>query len=342
MLILRIASRHRRIGAAGCLLLAAGVVCADEPAQAKTAPALRQQLNEVVKNITWEDRGLRSGLARLSEVYGIAILLDRRIDPGLLVSATASNQTLESFLKQVAGEANAGITAVGPVVYIGPIESTSQLSALAAARRQEIGKLSNDAKARLLHVASWQWSELAQPRQLLDELARQGRVQIENADAIPLDLWPDVSLPPLPWSDRLTLLLAGFRLTFEIDPPGTVIRLVPAPTSVATIAKSQPGSSPAETVRTAKSPKTGGKSKGGDKLYTLTVENRSANEVVTRIAKDMDKELKYEAAIGETLAGKIKLNVKDATLDYLLELTLKPLGLTYRLTDQSLEIIQRP
>src|SRR5262249_21735676 len=136
----------------------------------------RQQLKEEV-TITWGERGLRGGLERLSEVYGIAIFLDRRIDPGLTINAAASEQPLQSFLQQVANGAHAGITAIGPVVYVGPVETTSQLSEVAAARRQEIGKLPNDAKARLLHVASWQWAELAQPRQLLDELASQAKVK---------------------------------------------------------------------------------------------------------------------------------------------------------------------
>ena len=92
--------------------------------------------------------------------------------------------------------------------------------------------------------------------------------------------------------------------------------------------------------RPAKSPKNSKKSAQSDRLYTLTVENRAASDVVARIAKDLGKEVKTDSAVSETLSQKVKLTVKDATLDYLLETTLKPLGLTYRLTDQAL-IIER-
>jgi len=327
--------------ALGSLLLATSVIWADEPAKSKTAPALRQQLNETVSIITWDARALRTGLARLSQVYGIGIFLDRRLDPGIPISAAASNQSLESFLKQVAAEAHASMAVVGPVVYIGPPETASPLGALAAARRQEIGKLSNDAKARLLHVAAWQWDDLAQPRQLLEDLARQASVRIENADAIPLDLWPAVSLPPLTWSDRLSLLLAGFRLTFEVDQAGTTVLLLPAATGGPVEKKTTAPSAPAEAVRTARSSKSADKSKGGEKLYTLTVENRTAAEVVALVAKNLGKELKGEPAVREALTQKVKFGVKDATLDYLLESTLKPLGLSYRLTDGALEIVER-
>jgi hypothetical protein len=326
--------------ASGCLLLAAGASSAEEPAKSKTTAGLRQQLREEV-TITWEERGLRSGLERVSEVYGIAIFLDRRIDPGLTVSASVSHQPLQTFLQQVANEAHAGITSIGPVVYIAPPETASQLSAVAAARRQEIGRLSNEAKARLLHVASWQWGELAQPRQLVDELATQANVTVENAAVIPLDLWPAVSLPPLAWSDRLTLLLAGFGLTFEVTQGGSALRLGPIQTDSAPhrVAAESNASSP--TNRPAKSPKNAKKSAGSDKLYTLTVENRAASDVIARIAKDLGKEVKTDQAVREILSQKVNFTVKDATLDYLLETTLKPLGLTYRLTDQALIIEKR-
>src|SRR5438309_1812804 len=76
LLLFRTASHHGFLCAAlGSLLLAASVNSADEPTKAKTAPALRQQLNEAA-SITWEERGLRSGLARVSQVHGIEIFLD--------------------------------------------------------------------------------------------------------------------------------------------------------------------------------------------------------------------------------------------------------------------------
>ena len=338
MQILRIPFHHAVDCAfSGCLLLAASASWSQEPTKTKTAAGLRQQLREEV-TITWEERGLRSGLQRLSEVYGIAIFLDRRIDPGLPINAAASQQPLQSFLQQVASEAHGGITAIGPVVYVGPLETTSQLTAMAAARRQEIGKLSNEAKARLLHVASWQWDELAQPRQLLDELASQANVKIENAAAIPLDLWPAINLPPLAWSDRLTLLLAGFGLTFEVDQAGATARLVSATIHPAVEANSNAAAAPAPTNRTAKPNKNAKESKGNDKLYTLTVENRAAAEVVALIAKNIGKEVQADTAVREALTQKVKFTVKDATLDYLMEMTLKPLGLRYRLTEQALVI----
>src|SRR5207244_277108 len=116
-------------------------------------------------------------------------------------------------------------------LYIGPRETASQLATIAAMRRQDVARQPNDIKARLLKTEAWKWDELAQPRDLLRNLARQGGVSVENADAMPHDLWPAVSLPPLVWVDRMTLLVAGFGWTFEIDEHGASVRLVPVPTS---------------------------------------------------------------------------------------------------------------
>src|SRR5262249_16839508 len=89
------------------------------------------------------------------------------------------------------------------------------------------------AKAKLLRAQPWKWDELAEPQKLLAELAAQASVTVENADVIPHDLWPAVSLPPLPWVDRLSLLVAGFGLTFEITSQGKNVRLVTLPNSAA-------------------------------------------------------------------------------------------------------------
>jgi hypothetical protein len=204
-----------------------------------------------------------------------------------------------------------------------------QLAALAALRRQDISRLPNEAKARLLKTEAWRWDELAQPRNLLRDLARQGGVAVQNADAIPHDLWPAVDLPPLTWVERMTLLLAGFGMTFETDERGTTVQLVPAPTIP--VAERKPA--------TAQSTSGAKTQKKGEKLYSLRVEKEPAGSVVSTIAKSLGKELSYEPELIDKLKQRITFELKDATLDHLMQTTLKPLGLSYRLTEKNLEIV---
>jgi hypothetical protein len=361
--------------AACCVLLAASVASAQQPVQWKTGVVFRQQLDAPGAGITWEDRSLREGLMRLSQTHGVAIFLDRRIDPGRLITLTLRDQTLEAIIRTIATAAIADVAIYGPVVYVGPRQTTRQLATLAALRRQEVAKMPSEARTRLLKAQAWQWEELAQPRQLALELAQQANVTVKNAEAIPHDLWPAVSLPPLPWLDRLTLLVVGFGLTFEIDDRGTTVRLIPQPNSVAIEKRYRPSGGAAElapqlrrllpdaqvrvekeqlviaaaeedhdkiqrllagqTVRGGKSTKA-----AAEKLYSLQ-SNEPAGKVLRKVAESLGKELKYDSRVLDRLRQPVQLNLKDASLDYLLDMTLKPLGLSWRVTDDALEISEQ-
>ena len=73
----------------------------------------------------------------------------------------------------------------------------------------------------------------------------------------------------------------------------------------------------------------------------VLLENEPAGNVVRKVAESLGKELKYEPAVLEKLRQQVTFNVEKATLDYLMEQTLRPLGLTYRITDAGLEVIER-
>jgi len=343
----------------------------------KTGPQFRQQLDAPL-SLTWSERQLRDGLANLAQLVDVAILLDRRIDPNQTLELSASGESLQLVLAKIAAPAKARVTAVGPCVYLGPPETAGKLATLAALRRQEASALPAEAKARLLRTQAWQWNELAEPRQLLVDLARQANVTTANPELLPHDLWPAQSLPPLPWVDRLSLLLAGFDLTFEIADQGKSIRLVAMP-ETAVLEKtyttradavdlaaqlrrivpeakirSEPGKLhvaasqddhdkverllSGQPVRTTTTTKAG--AGGGEKRYTLTVENQPAGAVLRTVANSLGKELKYDTAVLQKLKGTVTFTLKDATLDELLKKTLDPLGLTYKLDDAALEVVK--
>jgi hypothetical protein len=309
------------------ILLAGSGAMAQQPPAWKTGAAFTRQLHEIV-GVTWQDRALREGLDRVSHVYGVTIFLDRRIDPDQHVDFAGRDIPLEELLRQIAAVTHAETALIGSVVYIGPRETAAQLGTIAAMRRQEISRLPNEGKARLLKTEPWKWEDLSQPKDLLRDLARQGGTSVENADVIPHDLWPAVDLPPLAWVDRMTLLLAGFGLTFQIDERGASVRLVSAP-NVPVAESRQPAGQGGRTTKAQK----------GEKLYSLKVANEPAGNVVRTIAKSVGKELRYDADVLEKLKQRVTFDLKDATLDHLLETTLKPLGLRYRVTEKDLEIV---
>lgn len=355
--------------AATVLALAFGNVCGQEP-NWKTGAALRKQL-ETPLSLTWGDRELRGALESLGKSTGVAIFLDRRIDPNRKLTLSAADEPLRTLLLRVAEQADAGVALVGSVVYVGPKATASKLLALAALRRQEAGKLSAELRIRLGKSESWSWSELAEPRQLLAELAERGGVRVANPELIPHDLWPAVSWPAMPWTERMTLLLAGFDLTYETAGAG-VIRLIPLPKEVvfektytprgdadrvaADLRRTVPAakiSVEGRTLRISAAAEdheridrllrgesvTTTKVTPGQKRYTLTVENKPAGAVLKTIATQLGKELKYDPTLAGKLQTEVSLKVKEVPLEDLLDKTLGPLGLTYRLTEKNIEIV---
>lgn len=344
---------------------------AQEPIAWKTGLALRKQLDASV-SVSWAERPLRDALANLSRTTGVCIFLDRRIDPGQLVELTVRNEPLEGLLEKLAEKINAKVGEIGPVVVLGPPETAGKLRGLVARRHANLNALPAESKGRLLRQEAWQWDELAEPRALLNELTQQGNLTVENSDLVPHDLWPAADLPALPWVDRLTLLLAGFGLTYEFAGDGTAIRLVPIPDEVLVeksyTPRGEPGPVVAQLRRLVPSAKIrvegrkllvladdddhdqiqkllSGQSvkttvkKAGEKRYSLTVENQAAGAVVKTVANQLNKEMKYSPELAETLQTKVTLVFSDVTLDELLTKTLAPLKLTYRVDDTAVEIV---
>lgn len=124
--------------ASAVLALAVGKVCGQEPIW-KTGAALRKQL-ETPLSLTWGDRELRGALESLAKNTGVAIFLDRRIDPNRKLNIAAADEPLVTLLPRVAEQGEAGVSLVGPVVYVGPKATASKLLALAALRRQEANR----------------------------------------------------------------------------------------------------------------------------------------------------------------------------------------------------------
>jgi hypothetical protein len=312
--------------ASGFLLAASAI--ADEAAW-KTGVAFRNQLREPVPSISLPQLHLREALQYVSRGYGIALFLDRRIDPDQQIDFAARNQPLEDILRQLAAAVRAEPAIIGPVMYVGPPGTTAQVAAIESALRQQIGQLSTDLRVRVLKSDSWRSDELSEPREILRLLARQAGLHVQNAELLPHDLWPAIDLPAMPWSARMTVLLLGFGLTFEIDERAQLVRLLPAPRSDASnlppaVAKS----------RSAPLQKT-----AGETVYTMRVVEEPAFAVVATVAKSLGKELICDAGLRDKLKQRVSFDLKGASLAQLMETALKSLGLTYRVTNEQLEIV---
>ena len=227
-----------------CILHFAFCIClpsaslAEERIDWLTGPNLRKKLDQPA-SVAWSGRPLREALEGLSRLEQTAILLDRRVDPGQPMEFSRQDVELRTLLEEIAESRKLGVSFLEPVAYFGPPETARRLCTVAEMRRDDVAKLPNAQRLKWIRLRAWGWEDLAEPRQLLAELAEEGDFEIERLDkAIPHDLWAAASLPPLSLSDRLTLVLAQFDLTFELA--GGKLKLVRIPEEV-WIERSYPG-----------------------------------------------------------------------------------------------------
>ena len=336
----------------------------------KMGSGFQQHLRELQVGFEWTANPLRPGLENLSRRAELAILLDRRVDPDQLVNLTVKDVPFDAAVGALAEKLQLKHCVLSSVIYLGPAYTARRLPTVAALRRREVAALPAPRKALWLKPQACRWPALSQPRQLAVDLAGAANQKLLNPELIPLDVWPAIDLPPLPLADRLTLVLVGFDLTYDWGDEG--ITLVPFPDQavieqtysaagfggklVTEIQKIAPD---ATATRSGDSLKVTASFEDHDKIarllagervhvtkitpsakrYTLTVKNQPAGAVVSTVAGDLKKEIRYSSELREKLTQRISLEVKDVSLDELLTKTLAPLGLTYRLKEAELQIV---
>jgi len=333
-----------------------------------TESQLKQALARPV-GITWRQRGLRDALLGLGETYQFAVLLDRRVDPGQQIDLAVDNAPLEEALRKIARQKDLEIAVVGPVVYMGPSATALRLRTLVALRQEEIRGLRGDARSRLLRTRPCGWPRLATPQEVLADVQREYGIAITNREHLPHDLWPAVELPPLNLAERLSLILAGYHLTFHIHEDGNTVTLTRIPEAVE-LTRRYRGNGRAEIlaerwaalVPEAKVEAADGyvvvagraeeheqieqerrESSGNGsrtakvtttrKQYTLTVREVPLRALLETLAKRLGLTLQMDeealTTAGADLDRLVSIEVKDASLDELLKAALADSGIVY-------------
>jgi hypothetical protein len=335
----------------------------------KSGPTLTKALQASV-GFSWTERPLGEGLAALSRDTEVAILLDRRIDPSQRITFSARNMALSDALKELARAQELSVGMAGAVVYLGPPGRAGKLQGLSGLRRRE---LSAELRATWLERRPMQWEELAEPRDLVQAIALATGAEVKNPAAMPHDVWPAWRGPSVSAVDQLSLLLAGFDLTFAISDDGRSVSIVPAPDSFvyeqsypirgdaakviadlqrilpeAKVRRQGAGQVVAEATAddhakisellAGNRVTTRTVTRHGEKRYTLTVENQPLGAIVKTIAAELEVEVKAEANLAEALAQRTSLQVRQVTAEELLAKVLDEAGIRFTLTDGTLEL----
>lgn len=325
--------------------------------------ALDKQLIRPV-GVRWKARRLRPVLARLASNQSVAIMLDRRVDPDQPVQFAVSEVPLELALRQLAMQLNASSVRIGPVIYIGPVDTTKRMPALVSLAGEEAEKLPPRIRKSVLKRVSCQWNDLAEPADLVRRLIANHGLSISFDRSLPHDLWPAVSLPPLTLIEKLTLVLAGFDLTFRFSNDGRKVILQEIPDRITlrrvyainqahhfNQIKSMPGitinrngrrlevrgsleqhEAIARLIGTLRTPVIPRKLSTTQKRYTLRVENERLEMLVRVLAKKLDLELTiHPDALQRIRSRHSTFFVEEATRHELIEAALAPAAVDFEI-----------
>jgi hypothetical protein len=358
------------------ILLFGGDLRAAERVNWLSGPGLRKKL-ESRESIAWSGQPLRDALEGFSRTQRVAVLIDRRIDPGQPMEASLTNTPLAELLTAVAESRGMGVSLFESVVYLGPPATARRLRTVLEMRKAELNQLPSRQRLAWLQGRAWRWDDFATPRDLLGELAKEGKFEIKGLEMVPHDLWAAGDLPPLGLLERLTLVLGQFDYTYQLDAAAAAIHLQPMPSEV-WVERTYPGGSKVEelaekltvalpgvkarvadgklvvrglveqheqiasgVIRSPK-PSPGSEESIERKTFTLTATNQSVKAILESLQQQVGLELKYDAAklaeSGRSLDMLVSVTLKNASLDETLKSVLGAAGLTFRRMNKVVEI----
>jgi hypothetical protein len=333
-----------------------------------TGPALQKRLAETV-DIVMSENPLRSALNNLSRNKKVAVLIDRRVDPGQKIQISLRQTSLREALEAIAGKCGLGVTLIGPVAYFAPPEVAWRVRTIKALREEEVRRLAPAIVKKFLQPKPMAWDDLTSPRELLEKLGGENGFEINGLDQVPHDLWAAADLPPLGLVERLTLIVGQFDLTFAVSADGKQVTLLPALEHVELVRTYPAGAQPEATAKryaalapdarieivgpriqvagtiedhqritAAQRPSLRPETKPAQtdlalKRFTLTVKEKPLGQLLRQLAAQLNLELKMDdkalQQAGVSLQQRVSFSVKEATLDELLQAALRQTPLKF-------------
>jgi hypothetical protein len=328
----------------------------------KTGASLSRILQEK-DPLSLSDVQLAEALRSLEEVYKICIFQDRSVDPHQRISLTTPALPLRTRLQQIGEEADLACAFLEWGVYIGPPEIALSLATLTEVQKNRIRDGERALARRLLAERPLSWPQPSEPRRIVQDLAEDFRVPFPDDEKLPYDLWAGRELPPMDFPSAMTLLLACFRSTYQWQPGGTSLQLAPYPTQISLTetyrlptnrnapvtdwesefenaqirvqGKSLEVTGPFELHQLVRDwisgkPDRTPPQNEGEKVLTLTIKSATLEQATDYLASQLSLEFTFSAEADKKRSERIAIDVKDASIEKLLQNLLSPLGLSFK------------
>jgi hypothetical protein len=318
---------------------------------------------------TWK-QPLKDVVGSIETTFKICLFVDRHIDPDQLIELQVEDLSLEQTLRRLALTANAEISIIQHVVYLGPKTTCTLLATIAEIHHDNLRTATKAGNIMAVRAEPIQWERLTNPQTLLIHDAQRIGFRYSNQEAIPFDLWDAGELARLPFAHRTTILLAGFNKTFQITDQQTLTIInFPGEASLKRSFNKQLSSVNISKIRSQfptlkiQSNNSGLVVQGrweeihqlerllaggtstttkpattGMQVYTLTVENQPIQAILQAIAQQEKLELIATDKAKAILAKQTSIEAKQLTLTQLLDKVTKSAGLTTHIENGKLSI----
>lgn len=288
----------------------------------------------------WTGLPLRQAAGRLAETGGVAVVVDRRLDPDTSIALHASAEPLDDVLARVADAARADVAPYAGHVRLVARGGAAPLAAAEQLRAKELQRLESRLGAVVRTKAEWSWPDGAVPRDLIASAAAEAGIAIDGLEQLPHDHFAAARLPPHTLADRLDLVLAHFdrRVAWQPRPHqpggGPSFSLVALPHGEAAASHGPPQRAP----RPAQQPRP---ARDTASTYTLKVA-APLDELLATLARRFGLTLALDRVAltraGVAPAEIVRLELEDASREELLDAICTPRGLAWRIESDTLSV----
>lgn len=285
---------------------------------------------------SWTGVPLRDWADRAAGIAGRPVVVDRRIDPTVPVTLACHGEPLRAVLDRVAAIAGAEVEVLAATIRLVPKTAAGLAGSAEASREADMPRLPAALRRTLQARAAWEWPAAARPRDLVATAASAAGITVAGLETIPHDHFAAASLPPLSLADRLDLVLAHFdrRIAWS-GTAGTVVA------SEREAAPAKPRTAGSETPPSPR-PRPGKPDRGGGReTFSLRVEapfDQAVAAIASRLGLEPSIDEASLAARGIAPGEIVRVDVRDASRDGLLDSLVQPLGLSWTIDDGRLRV----
>lgn len=360
------------------ILLMTGPIHAAEPPGLVRGGDFRKAWNSTV-SARVDRRSLVQIMDHFCGSRRVAWVMDRRLDPDHNITSDLPLSPLSELLPELLKTAQAGAVVIGQSVIVGPADKLIDLRTLAERQRQELQqtRLAAGRKQSLAQTMELHWDDLAEPRQLVEQVVKRAKFDLAGAEQIPYDLWRGGDLIGVTVGEALTILAWQYDLQLKWQPDGQA-SLVPIVRPVQITRTFSVSESRREAIQSqfpaltwaeeGKSMQATGRVeeleavdqwiKGNspakpkpapqkalkdwrERTFTLRIKNAPLGDVLTALKKQgIPLEWNEDELVkaGVNMKGKVELELNRATADELLSTLCRPANLKYEITESSAKL----